>query len=455
MKKNLRQSPLLLSVLISLSVSLIAFSASAAEKNFILSYSPTGLFHKLVRDRIKVVYERAGLEAEFIPLPHNRSLLSAHDGAVDGDVGRVPSVEEKYPNLRRVNVKLMDLNGGVYTTRKDIKAYNGDLLTNKKVGYVLGVRWVQKRMKGLEATKARDYPALFEMLIQGRIDIALATEASADAVMRELGDRAANIRKLQPFVFTAPIYHYVNKKNEAIIPRLEKALSELIKEGYWDTSKEKTYIFYTGVKSPLKEILEMRLQEAFRRIGKKSHLQSTGSAQRALLLANETGDGDAIRVPSIKKMAPGATSNLLQIPESIIDTTFNVYTKGKVFPLDGWQSLKNYQNGFRGGVKILEKNIPANRTILPDSERLFQMLNQGRLDTVTEHSVIADYLITKLHLTGIKKLSPPLFSVPGYSFIHVKHRSLIPEISQVLSEMKTDGSFEQIKDEVLTQLLAQ
>ncbi len=452
--KNLRQFPLMLLVFAISLMSLQVVSSIAAEKTYVLSYSPGTLFHQLVRDRTKVVYERAGIQADFIPLPHNRSLLSANNGTVDGDVGRVASVEEKYPDLRRVNVKLMDLNGAVYTIRKDIESYSDDLLTKYRVGAVLGVRWTEKKMKGLNVTTVRDYPALFEMLLQGRVDIALATEASTDEVMRALGDRAANIRKLQPFVFTAPIYHYVNKKNERIIPRLEAALKELVEEGYWESSEEKTYIFYSGTQAPTRKIVEMRLQEAFRRIGKKISVHFTGSAQRALLMANETGDGDALRVADIKKRVPDLTGNLLQIPESIITIQLYVYTKDKDFSVDGWDSLQGYRNGFRVGVKILEKNIPGSRTLLPDSERLFQMLDQGRLDTVSEHGVVADYLIKKLHLTNISKLSPPLVTVPGYSFIHKKHQALLPAITKSLVEMKADGSFDKIGNDVLKQLMA-
>ena len=212
----------------------IPFKVIGSEETYTISYSPGTLFHQLVRDRTKAVYQRAGIKAEFIPLPHNRSLISSNEGIVDGDVGRVPSVEEKYPNLVRINVKLMDLNGAVYTTRGDIKDYREEFLKKYRVGYVLGVRWTQKKMEGIKATTVRDYPSLFEMLLQDRLDLALATEASAKSVIQSLGSRAIKIRKLQPFVFTAPIYHYVNKKNKTIIPRLEKALTEMIEEGYWD-----------------------------------------------------------------------------------------------------------------------------------------------------------------------------------------------------------------------------
>lgn len=226
-----------LSIVFAICFSLIlpVQSAVADDKVYTLSYSPGTLFHQLVRDRVRVVYEKAGLKAEFIPLPHNRSLLSANEGRVDGDVGRVPSVEDKFTNLVRVDAQLMSLNGAAYTVRDDITTYSEDLLTKYKVGYVLGVRWPEKKMQAIGGgVTARDYDALVEMLLEGRVDLILATEASAETVLKKLGDRGQVARRLDPYVFTAPIYHYVNRKNSDIVPRLEKAVRELMDEGYWD-----------------------------------------------------------------------------------------------------------------------------------------------------------------------------------------------------------------------------
>lgn len=432
----------LLCLLLVLS-SVATVCAAASEKTYVLSYSSGSKFHSLVRDRTKAVYERAGLNVKCIPLPHNRSLLSADDGRVDGDVGRVPSVEEKYPNIVRVNAKLMELSGAVYTINPAITSYDESLLEKYRVGYVLGVRWQQKKMEGLQAVTVADYEALFEMLLQGRVDLVLASVVSADEILDRLGERAKRVRKLQPFVFNAPIYHYVNKKNADIIPLLEQAANEL--------NQEWILTFYTGVQSPLFEILQRRLQEAMRRIGRICEVKAPGSSQRALVMANERGDGDAVRAPDLKQLAPAETNNLLQIPEPIIDYHINAYAL-RDFPISGWNSLAEKRTGFRVGIKALEKNVPGDPLMLPGTMRLFRMLLDQRLDIVIENKDIGEYLIKKNGLAGIMKLEPALGAFPGYSYIHVRHRDLVQSIARSLAEMKADGTFDRIRDEVVEQL---
>lgn len=79
------------------------------QRVYTFSYSSEVSLYKVVRDRIKVVYERLGIPVEFVALPTKRSLVQANEGAVDGEVGRPPVAEGEYENLRRVNVKVMDL----------------------------------------------------------------------------------------------------------------------------------------------------------------------------------------------------------------------------------------------------------------------------------------------------------------------------------------------------------
>lgn len=209
-------------------------AAHAEEVSFAVSYSPGTQFHRLVQQRVKAIYKRAGIPVTFVQLPHKRSLHSANTGTVDAEAGRVPSVEARYPNLRRVNVKIMDLAGVAYVLKgSPIKTYTPTLLKEKKIGIVLGVQWATKRTTDIPVTAVSDYDHLFRILRTNRVDLVLATQASAEAVLKTMGDQRSLYRRLEPAIFSAPIYHYVNVKNSRLIPKLTKAAQDLIDENYW------------------------------------------------------------------------------------------------------------------------------------------------------------------------------------------------------------------------------
>ncbi|MBF0287890.1 MAG: transporter substrate-binding domain-containing protein [SAR324 cluster bacterium] len=214
-------------------------------------------------------------------------------------------------------------------------------------------------------------------------------------------------------------------------------------------SKSKTYIFYTAVHSPTFEILEGRLKEAFRRIGLNAQVVKAVSAQRALILANEQGDGDANRVVNVKQFAPKNTSNLIRIPESIRTEGIYVYSKNINFKVNGWKSLEGYRNGARFGAKIFENNLPEKRTFAATNLQLLNMLETDRLDFIVDWEHLTRKAIKDHKFSTIKQLEPAINMVTSFPYIQKKHKAIVPKIARALSEMKKEGTFQRIEDDVL------
>jgi polar amino acid transport system substrate-binding protein len=205
-----------------------------AREPYRIGYAPGAQIHVESMRRLAVVYERAGLPVEFVPLPQKRSLYLAAEGSIDGDVGRISGLENHYPTMVRVDVKLMDFYGAAYVVKEaEIGQFCDELLDSKKVGALCGVVWAEKIMKGRCQEYVKTYEALFAMLLEGRIDIALSSRVSAVAVFSQDPRRYARIERLEPLVFQTPFYHYLHMKNADIVPQLEKALRELRAEDYW------------------------------------------------------------------------------------------------------------------------------------------------------------------------------------------------------------------------------
>jgi len=412
----------------------------------------TGLespINNILDARIQEAFRRLNLKARVdVLLTSQRALILANEEG-DGDAARLVNIKEFAPqnttNLVLVPESIITMEMSVYTKNIIFPVTGWESLGKYRNGARIGAKFVEKELLGKRSFLATTVQ-LVQMLEENRIETMVEWSLVADATIENL--KVKNIKKLSPPIKTKTLYLYLHKKHQSLVPELSKVLRQMKEDGAFENIT-KEFIFYTGVQSPVMDILEGRFHEAFRRIGLRFKLVNPGSSQRSLVMANEDGDGDANRIGDIKQIASNITNNLVKIPEPINSITFYVYSKGSVLPITGYPSLSDLRNGFRVGAKILEKNIPGKRTILPQIKRLFQMLNDGRLDTVIELPYIAEKIIKENNYSGITKLTPPLVNLPSYGFIHKKHQALIPEIANALKEMKADGTFLKIEEDVL------
>lgn len=194
-------------------------------------------------------------------------------------------------------------------------------------------------------------------------------------------------------------------------------------------------------------------KEAFRRIGKSTEFIQV-EAERALINANAgIEDGNLIRVEEIDKIYP----NLRRVPEKLIDYDFVVFSTQRDFPISSWLSLQGEEVGLVRGWKIVERNLQgiANTTPVRDGELLMQLLANGRVDHVVYERWQGLALLRQAGYSSIHLLEPPVTSEPMYIYLHNKHESLIPALTQSLQAMKQDGSYQAIFNEVLIPLNGQ
>lgn len=194
------------------------------DKTYVISYHQGAFFHERIMRQVRRIYEIAGIPVRFEGMPHKRSLRAADSGEVDGEAGRIPAIEKVYPNLVRVNVKLTELTGHAYVIAdSNIRSFSPSLLDGHRVGIVGGVQWATNLTRYSLVTEVADYESLFKLLEYDRVDLILATTPSADVILNQRGKDARIFRRLEPLAYAAPFYHYVHKKNAAVIPALERA----------------------------------------------------------------------------------------------------------------------------------------------------------------------------------------------------------------------------------------
>ncbi len=194
------------------------------------------------------------------------------------------------------------------------------------------------------------------------------------------------------------------------------------------------------------------LAEAFQRMGYKLKTVQL-PAERALINANNgLDDGDLLRIKGLQKQYP----NLIQVPEKIMDMDLVLFTKNKpLFLVDGWDSIMSSSVAIMTGWKIYEMNLARNKDLIytENAQQLFMMLQKNRADFAGYSRWSGLEYIRNRHLSEITLLEPPLVKKGFYTYLHKKHKALVPKLAQTIRDMKKDGTINRLFDSILKPLM--
>lgn len=187
--------------------------------------------------------------------------------------------------------------------------------------------------------------------------------------------------------------------------------------------------------------------EAFARMGIKFFLEEYPGNRSNLLVREGIVDGELERVYSYLDF----NEDLVRVKENNRIVSFCAYSADEHLKLDGWDSLKNkdFKIGYRLGVKLPEKILP----LIIDKKKIIvsrsfdiavTKLKYKRIDIYIEleshvnvqlKNRVFDELNIKMYNVGI------MDNLTSHAYLNSKHKTLEPELSRVLSEMKKEGLF--------------
>ena len=108
--------------------------------------------------------------------------------------------------------------------------------------------------------------------------------------------------------------------------------------------------------------------------------------------------------------------------------------------------MKNTRVGHLQGLEQLDDYTKDFRHVWKAEtfRELFEMLAAGKLDAVVSEEMASKIEIEALELDNIVALEKSMTPVYPFHFLHEKHADLVPKITEVLREMKTNGEMNQI-----------
>ncbi len=218
---------------------------------------------------------------------------------------------------------------------------------------------------------------------------------------------------------------------------------------------EPVLVLATGAREPLVSLpgqpgfVEEVAREAFRRAGYGLRVVPLPH-ERALQNANAgIEDGDLYRAAGFEKDYP----NLVQVPQPLLEQDFVAVSRRADIDVRGWPDLARYSVGYVTGNKILERQLEgvAQQTSVRDNPALFAMLAADRVDVVLINRWVG-YLSARRAGLVVRVQEPALLRVPMFIYLHRKHESLAPQLAKALAEVRRDGTWQRLYEEIIKPL---
>ena len=178
---------------------------------------------------LKEAYGHLNIDISTKVLPSERALRIANSGVLDGDIHRIIGLENMYPNLIRVPVPINAIEGMVFSSNKGLIINSWEDLKSFSIGLRIGAKFAEFGTKGMDVSAVPTNDQVFNMLDKGRTDVVVSTRIEGLLVSKKLW--LANIYPIEPAIVTLKLYHYVHKKNKALIPGLTHILKIMEEEG--------------------------------------------------------------------------------------------------------------------------------------------------------------------------------------------------------------------------------
>jgi len=201
------------------------FTISTSYNNLLSNPDKNGLLDQLMIE----LFKRVGIEMELVFTKTEKSLFDVNAGFFDGEINRIEGMEKSFPNLIRIPEANMTMHFVAFS-KKSYQIDSWNSIRPLHIGLVKGWKILEQNTAGFpNVVRTPTEKELFTMLHKNRLDIALYAKLTGYAVLQQNG--FSGIRHLEPPLASRPMYLYVHKSHERLVPVIADALKKMKGDG--------------------------------------------------------------------------------------------------------------------------------------------------------------------------------------------------------------------------------
>ena len=186
----------------------------------------TGFQDLLARE----AFRRIGIQVGFHHVQTERAILNVSKGIDDGNLIRVDGLSQIYPNIVKVPEKLFDYEFVVFARDGLFEPKSWDSLRPFRVGIIRGWKILERNITDTKSiTRVRDENRLFDLLKTGYVDVVVLERWRGQHILKTTD--LQGFQGLEPPLVTKPMYLYLHKRHQALVPQLTDALKAMKHDG--------------------------------------------------------------------------------------------------------------------------------------------------------------------------------------------------------------------------------
>ena len=205
-----------------------------AQQRLSINSTAQAPIYGLLNELLDEAGRRLELQISFQSLPGERALQLVGLGVDDGECCRVPAaIYAKYPQLLLVDEPLLKVQFAAFTLDPSINIDNWEALRPYQVGYVAGMKLPEHHLNRVQPAgvwAVGDASALFMMLKQGRVDVAVLGRMAGLRASRQQGIDGRVMTNPTPLAQRA-LYLHLHPRHQELVPLFTAAFKQMRREG--------------------------------------------------------------------------------------------------------------------------------------------------------------------------------------------------------------------------------
>ena len=185
------------------------------------------------------IFRRLGIQAEAVRYDAaERAMINANTGIDDGAAMRIKGLEKSYPNLIRVDEKIMDNEFVAFSTKLNFPTHSFDTLKNYQIGFINGWKVFETNIPAdFATTRVQNAQQLFNLLAKDRADIILYERWQGEHLLQEHGMKAHMMR---PPLVTTEMFIYLHTRHKLLVEPVARALRAMKADGTYQRIATRT-----------------------------------------------------------------------------------------------------------------------------------------------------------------------------------------------------------------------